>query len=122
MYEITIETGFSAAHNLREYEGACERLHGHNWKVAVHVSSDSLDSLGMVVDFRVLRKEAAKVMERFDHRYLNEVPPFDTINPSAENIAKYVFDELSGVLNDGNVRVSLIRVWESAHAAAAYRG
>jgi 6-pyruvoyltetrahydropterin/6-carboxytetrahydropterin synthase len=122
MYELTIETGFAAAHCLRGYEGSCERLHGHNWRVEVHVRAEKLDGLGMVKDFRVLREEAEKAMARLDHRYLNETPPFDKLNPSAENLAKFIYDELSRTLNDGNVSVSLIRVWESEKAAAAYYG
>lgn len=121
-YEVTIVSGFAAAHNLRGYEGSCERLHGHNWKVEVNVGSGSLDSLGMVVDFRLLRAEAEKIVGRLDHNYLNEVPPFDTVNPSAENIASYVFNEISGAINDDRVRVTSVRVWESEGSAATYNG
>jgi 6-pyruvoyltetrahydropterin/6-carboxytetrahydropterin synthase len=115
-----IETHFAAAHNLRGYDGACERLHGHNWRVEVMVSAEKLDSIDMAIDFKVLKTETAKVVERLDHYYLNEVAPFDKLNTTAENIAKYIYEELSKVLNDGNIKVRKIRVWESERAAAAY--
>ncbi len=120
MFELTIESSFSSAHNLREYDGACERLHGHNWRVELHVEAEKLDSCGLAIDFKLLKTELNKVVEGLDHRYLNEITPFDTLNPSAENLAKYIFDTLSATLNDANLRVSLVRVWESALAAAAY--
>ena len=120
MYELTIETDFSSAHNLRGYEGSCERLHGHNWKVEVGVEAEKLNELEMALDFKVLKEKVNKVIETLDHRYLNEVPPFDRLNPTAENIARFIHGELSAVLNDGNVRVKKVRVWESDKASAAY--
>ncbi len=120
MFELTIESSFSSAHNLREYDGACERLHGHNWRVELHVEAGKLDSCGLAIDFKLLKSELHKVIEGLDHRYLNEITPFDTLNPSAENLAKFIFEKLSKSLNDGNLRVSLVRVWESEQAAAAY--
>jgi 6-pyruvoyltetrahydropterin/6-carboxytetrahydropterin synthase len=123
MYELTIDTHFSSAHNLREYGGACERLHGHNWKVRVTVEAGELDRLGMVLDFKVLKEKTEKVVERLDHNYLNEVPPFDKENgknPTAENLAEFIFKELKKALEDGNVRLKRVKVWESEKAAAAY--
>lgn len=120
MFELTIESSFSSAHNLREYDGACERLHGHNWRVELHLEAEKLDQCGLAIDFKLLKGELNKVIDGLDHRYLNELTPFDTLNPSAENLAKYIFEKLSKSLNDGNLRVSLVRVWESDHAAAAY--
>ena len=120
MYELTIETHFAAAHKLRGYEGACERLHGHNWIVEVLVEVEKLNDIDIAVDFKHLKAETNKVVDRLDHYYLNDVPPFDKINTTAENIAKYLYDELGGALNDGNVRVAKVRVWESEKAAAAY--
>ncbi|MFQ5466199.1 MAG: 6-carboxytetrahydropterin synthase QueD [Thermodesulfobacteriota bacterium] len=122
MYELTVETWFSAAHNLREYKGKCEALHGHNWKVEVAVTAEKLDDAGMVVDFKVLKKETEDLLDTLDHKYLNEIPPFDAINVTAENIARFIFEELSGRLNDGNIRVARVRAWESHNAAAAYCG
>ncbi|MCK5237619.1 MAG: 6-carboxytetrahydropterin synthase QueD [Deltaproteobacteria bacterium] len=120
MYELRIETNFSAAHNLRNYEGACERLHGHNWHVEVNVTAEKLNETEMALDFKVMKKETNKVIDRLDHYYLNEKEPFDVLNTTAENIAKYIYDELAKNLNDGNVKVSKIRVWESEKAAASY--
>ena len=120
MFELTVESSFSSAHNLREYDGACERLHGHNWRVELHIEAEKLDSNGLAIDFKLLKKELNKVVGGLDHRYLNEITPFDTLNPSAENLAKYIFEKLSKSLNNGNLRVSLVRVWESEQAAASY--
>lgn len=118
MYELTIETSFSSAHNIRGYDGACENLHGHNWKVEVNVCAPTLDKLGMVIDFKVLKEETRKVIDSLDHKYLNEVPPFDRENATAENIARFIFKELSKAIK--NIKVSEVRVWESESAAAAY--
>jgi 6-pyruvoyltetrahydropterin/6-carboxytetrahydropterin synthase len=129
MYELTIDTHFSSAHNLREYGGACERLHGHNWKVSVTVEAGELDRLGMVVDFKALKEKTEKVVGRLDHQYLNEIPPFkekkeknkkNGKNPTAENLAEFIFGELKKALEDGNVRLKRVKVWESEKAAAAY--
>ncbi|MBI5560659.1 MAG: 6-carboxytetrahydropterin synthase QueD [Deltaproteobacteria bacterium] len=120
MHELTITTDFSSAHNLRGYEGSCERLHGHNWKVEVRIAAERLDKLEMALDFKVLKEKVNRVVEKLDHRYLNEVPPFDKTNPTAENIASFVYRELSPVLNDGNIKVKKVRVWESDKASAAY--
>lgn len=121
MYEITIETHFSSAHRLRNYNGECERLHGHNWKVTVSIASDKLDDLGMVMDFRELKDETNRLMDEFDHQYLNEVPPFTELNPTTENIAKYIFDELSKVIDTDSVKVNEVAVWESPTCSASYR-
>lgn len=120
MYEITIETHFSSAHRLRDYNGECERLHGHNWKVTVSIASDKLDDLGMVMDFRELKDETNRLMDEFDHQYLNEVPPFTELNPTTENIAKYIFDELSKVIDTDSVKVNEVAVWESPTCSASY--
>ncbi|MBI5641982.1 MAG: 6-carboxytetrahydropterin synthase QueD [Deltaproteobacteria bacterium] len=120
MYELTVETSFSSAHNLRGYEGACENLHGHNWKVEAHLTASRLNDIGMVVDFKLIKNELKKIIEKLDHKYLNEVPPFDKDNTTAENIARFIFRELSSAFEDGNVRLSKVRVWESENSAAAY--
>ncbi len=122
MYEVTIETHFSAAHRLRQYDGECERLHGHNWKVKISVTSEKLDELGMVMDFRELKEKTSVVMDGFDHWYLNEVPPFTELNPTTENIAKYTFDELSKTINTDSIRVSKVIIWESPTCCASYAG
>ena len=120
MYELSVETWFAGAHSLREYQGSCERLHGHNWRVEVSVEAEKLDSIGLAVDFRLLREKVEAAVQIFDHTFLNENPPFDKLNPSAENIAKFFYDGLSKELNDGNVRVSRVKVWESEKCAASY--
>ncbi|MBD3184840.1 6-carboxytetrahydropterin synthase QueD [Candidatus Poribacteria bacterium] len=120
MYEVTIETHFSSAHRLRHYNGECERLHGHNWVVKVSVASEELNDLGMVIDFKDLKKETKELMNRFDHQFLNEVPPFDEINPTTENMAKLIFDELSKVFNKDSRKISKVMVWESPTSSAAY--
>ncbi|MFQ5480543.1 MAG: 6-carboxytetrahydropterin synthase QueD [Thermodesulfobacteriota bacterium] len=122
MYELTIKTEFSSAHNLRGYEGACERLHGHNWHVEVSIEAEKTGPMGFVMDFKELKAATAAIIDKLDHRYLNETPPFTEINPSAELIAKFIHDELVKIINDKKgVRVSKVLVWESDTAAASYR-
>jgi len=126
MYELTVELSFSSAHNLREYDGNCERLHGHNWRVEVSVASDELDRLGMVMDFRTLKSVAGEVIDGLDHRYLNETPPFDAENPTAEHIAAFIFRQVAQRLSSvagaagRSIRVSRVKVWESGKSAASY--
>ena len=122
MFELTTIVDFEAAHRLAGYEGKCCRLHGHNWRVEVTVAGPKLDGLGMLVDFRALKQEVAKVIETLDHYYLNEIEPFRALNPTAENIARYVHRELAARLAPGlGVAVKAVKVWESPHAAAVYR-
>ncbi|RLA94196.1 MAG: 6-carboxytetrahydropterin synthase QueD [Deltaproteobacteria bacterium] len=120
MYEVVVYTYFSAAHNLRGYRGKCEELHGHNWKVSVKVGAEKLDQLGMVIDFKELKKTVNKVIQKLDHKYLNDVPPFDSINPSSENIAYYIFQELKKAINSGRIKVIKVSVWESEDSTATY--
>ena len=121
MYEATIETHFSSAHRLRQYNGECERLHGHNWNVSVTIASEKLNNLGMVIDFKELKGKTNRFMDRFDHQYLNEVSPFTELNPTTENIARYIFDELSETINTGSIKVSKVTVWESPTCCASYQ-
>lgn len=120
MYTISIIRFFSSAHSLREYTGKCEALHGHNWKVEVFVASDKLDKLGMVIDFKVLKARLDELLEKYDHVLLNNVAPFDTINPSSENIARVFYEVLSSKLNDDRVKVQSLIVWESENSKAIY--
>ena len=120
MHELTVISHFSSAHNLRGYDGACENLHGHNWKVEAIVKAERLDKLGMALDFKALKNALMKIVDALDHRYLNEVPPFDRENATAENISRHIFTALSKALNDGNIKVSGVRVWESETASALY--
>ncbi len=116
---MTVRSSFSAAHRLPEYEGNCERLHGHNWQVEMTVESEALDSRGMALDFREMKAALAEILSRLDHKYLNEVPPFDRRNPSSENIARYIFEEVEGKIPPP-VRTSRVTVWESEDAWAEY--
>jgi 6-pyruvoyltetrahydropterin/6-carboxytetrahydropterin synthase len=119
MYELTIEGSFSGAHQLRGYGGKCERLHGHNWKVHVHVLAERLNELDLAIDFQVLRKYLTECLSPLDHAFLNDVFPFTEKNPSAENIAKWIFDQMRRKLPD-EVHLSGVTVWESETASATY--
>jgi 6-pyruvoyltetrahydropterin/6-carboxytetrahydropterin synthase len=119
-YTVTIKTGFSAAHFLRGYDGSCSRLHGHNWKVTVEASTDVLDKIGMSVDFYVLQKKAEEVVEKFDHRDINSVPPFDKeLNPTSENIARYIYSELKKLMPP-QVKLSFVAIGETGQYTAKY--
>ncbi len=117
---MKILTDFAAAHYLREYDGVCNRLHGHNWKVEVSVVARKLDSIGMGLDFKVIKDATKKLIGKLDHHNLNELPPFDTINPTAENIAAYLYAELSKELNTDTVKVDAVSLWETERACVTY--
>ncbi len=119
-YSLNVISDFASAHTLRDYPGACSRMHGHNWKVEAEVEASQLDEVGMVVDFKVIRQAVKKLTDRLDHYYLNEIPPFDEINPTAENIAAYLYQGLSEALNDGRIRVRAITLWETERACVRY--
>lgn len=120
MYEITIESQFSGAHQLRGYKGKCEKLHGHNWKVQVTVSAERLNELDMVMDFHELKKITNEVLSTLDHSFLNEVFPFTEINPSSENIAKWLYDSIKKKIADRDVTISSVTVWETETSSATY--
>ncbi len=120
MYEVTIETSFSAAHRLRHYRGKCENLHGHNWKVAVSVVSDKLNKSGMVIDFQELKELTWKVLKKLDHQYLNDLPDFKELNPTSENIAKFLYAKLKGPVEKRGARLHRIKVWESEGSSVGY--
>ncbi|HEY3491026.1 MAG TPA: 6-carboxytetrahydropterin synthase QueD [Candidatus Deferrimicrobiaceae bacterium] len=119
LYTLTVKSDFAAAHRLREYDGNCERLHGHNWLVEVSVTTGTLDARGMAVDFRVIKTALNEVLGQLDHAYLNDVSPFSEINPSSENISRFIYDEVTGRMPP-TVRVSSVVVWESTDARAEY--
>ncbi|HUW57724.1 MAG TPA: 6-carboxytetrahydropterin synthase QueD [Planctomycetota bacterium] len=119
MYELVLKTHFSAAHRLREYEGDCERLHGHNWAIEVRVRTAQLNHLGMVADFREVKRLVQEVIGRLDHHFLNDIPPFDEINPTTENIARFLFDGLAKALPEG-VRPAGVTAWESEGCGVSY--
>ncbi|MBP2635612.1 MAG: queuosine biosynthesis protein QueD [Firmicutes bacterium] len=121
MYDLTIIAEFEAAHQLPDYPGKCCRLHGHNWKVEVTVTGHELNHLGMVMDFKDLKAEVNKIIDNLDHYYLNDLPAFKTVNPTAENIAKYIYDSLAAApAFQQNIKVYSIQVWESPRAAVKY--
>ncbi len=119
VYTLTVSASFAAAHRLREYAGNCERLHGHNWRVEATVESRELDAQGMAVDFRVVKAELSGILGRLDHGFLNEIAPFDAQNPSSENLARYLYEELKGKIPPP-ARVRRVSVWESEDARAEY--
>ncbi|HWI40379.1 MAG TPA: 6-carboxytetrahydropterin synthase QueD [Verrucomicrobiae bacterium] len=120
MYRLVIKTAFAAAHNLIHYQGDCENLHGHNWKIDVTVVAKDVDRSGLGIDFKILKRETNELLKTLDHKYLNELPAFATLSPSSENIASYLYRELSARLNSDNIRVESVTVWESDFAAATY--
>jgi len=123
MFEIAVEETFAAGHALRGYKGKCENVHGHNYKVRVVLAGEKLDPTGLVYDFVELKSRIAEVIRRVDHQFLNDMPPFTELNPSAENIAKYFYDELSGRLAAAanGARLREVTVFETDTTAATYR-
>ncbi len=123
MYEVSVDETFAAAHNLRGYKGKCENLHGHNYKVRVTLAGKEVDSVGLLYDFVHLKQVIQSVIRSLDHKYLNELSPFDVLNPSAENIARYIYDQTAKQLHQASngAGVSSITVWESDVTAATYR-
>jgi 6-pyruvoyltetrahydropterin/6-carboxytetrahydropterin synthase len=123
MFEVSVEQTFAAGHALRNYKGACENVHGHNFKVRVTIEGERLDETGMLVDFLDVKKYMGDIIARLDHRFLNDVAPFDVKNPSAENIAEYFYDELRSGLTANPVPVGIreVRVWETDIQSASYR-
>ena len=146
-YELFIQADFSAAHQLREYKGKCERLHGHNWRIDLRLAGDRLNAEGLLLDFTEAKRILGEVLERFDHRYLNEVEPFDRLQPSSENIARTIAEAVAerlpvatgghgdspvesdstgrhpaaaGVARRAGVRVASVTAWESDRCAATY--
>ena len=121
MYEVRIKTEFSAAHNLRGVSGQCESLHGHNFTVEVAVEAEGLNETGMVLDFRLLKEKTRAVLEDLDHRYLNQLPAFEQINPSSENLAAFIFQALVHALDGPSYQVNSVSVWESETSRAVFR-
>jgi 6-pyruvoyltetrahydropterin/6-carboxytetrahydropterin synthase len=120
MYELTVKEHFDAAHALRGYDGECRELHGHTWDVEATVAGEALDSVGIVYDFKRLKDDLRAVLAPLDHKYLNEVPPFDSLNATAENLARFVYEALCERVGEG-ARVVEVAVWESPVARLSYR-
>jgi 6-pyruvoyltetrahydropterin/6-carboxytetrahydropterin synthase len=120
MYQLTVKDHFDAAHSLRGYPGECRKLHGHTWDVEVSVEGDHLDDIGIVYDFKRLKDDLHRVLADYDHVFLDEVPPFDELNPTAENLARVICERLAGSVGD-EVTVTEVAVWESPIAKLVYR-
>jgi 6-pyruvoyltetrahydropterin/6-carboxytetrahydropterin synthase len=120
MYELKIITRFAAAHQLRALTGGCENLHGHNWKVEVAVAGDQLGDDGLLVDFRIIKDHTKQIIDELDHKFLNEIEPFKSTEPSSENIACHIFKTLAERLNIEGIHVSRVTAWESESACASY--
>ena len=125
MFEVAVEETFAAGHALRNYKGKCENPHGHNYRVRITIEGDQLDPSGLLVDFVELKRVLRDVIERLDHQYLNDVAPFDELNPSAENMARYFYDEVSKGLDfearEKVARVAEVKLWETDTATATFR-
>ncbi|MGD0352044.1 MAG: 6-carboxytetrahydropterin synthase QueD [Dehalococcoidia bacterium] len=119
MYQVSVEGHFDAAHYLRDYGGKCENLHGHRFKVVVSLNVPRLNKIGLAYDFTELKRHLGEVLARFDHTSLNDVPPFDKVNPSSENIAATIYEQLKGRFS-GGVTLSSVEVWESPESRVAY--
>jgi len=125
MFEVTVEHSFAAGHSLREYKGKCENVHGHNYRIQVTVEGKQLNRIGLLVDFVDLKRAVRQVCERLDHQFINDLEPFTTLNPSAENIALYLYEQITCALNLGSsqpaVRISQVKVWETDTSIALFR-
>jgi len=119
-YRTKIVTEFAAAHLLRGYPGICSRLHGHNWKVDVVVVATELDEIGMGMDFRDIKAATNELIGALDHRNLNDIPPFDEINPTAENVSAYIYKGLSDKLDNERVHIDSVTIWETDRACVTY--
>jgi len=120
MYQISVERDFDAAHYLRGYQGKCEAVHGHRFRVVVKVRASVVNDIGLAYDFTELKRHLGDVLSRFDHTCLNDILPFDEINPSSENIASTIYDELELKLSGAPVSISCVEVWESPQSGVAY--
>lgn len=135
MFQVSVEEVFAAGHALRGYRGKCENMHGHNYKIRVTLAGESLDHIGLLYDFKNLKEAIQSTIQKLDHRFINEIPPFDVLNPSAENLAKYFYEETIRLLsshskangNDqkqggpgGSLHVSYVTVWETDTTTATY--
>jgi len=123
MFELEVETEFAAAHALREYKGKCENLHGHNYRVLLSVAGDNLDQIGMLCDFKEIKRLLKRVLEPIDHQYLNDTEPFCKMNPTTENLAKYICTEIAPQIvacTEGRGMVTRVKVWETDSCSATY--
>ena len=120
MFKLIVKKEFSSAHILNGHPGDCKRMHGHNWTVEAKVEGNKINKIGMVIDFKDIKNKLGDIISRLDHRYLNDVEPFKENNPTAENISKYIYKELSKNINTDNIKVSEIKLWETSNSAVIY--
>ncbi len=120
MYEVKVKKSFAGAHKLLGYRGKCEELHGHNWLVEVTVRAGDLDDIDIALDFTVLKAGLRDVLEVLDHKYLNDVPPFNEVNPSSEQLARHIFERMAEKIDDDRVKVHRVDVWETSDNCASY--
>jgi len=120
MFRLVVKKEFSSAHILVGHPGACKRMHGHNWVVEAMVEGEQINKIGMVIDFKDIKNELENIISRLDHQYLNDLEPFIENNPTAENISKYIYKELSKNINTDNIKVSEIKLWETNSSAVIY--
>jgi 6-pyruvoyltetrahydropterin/6-carboxytetrahydropterin synthase len=123
MFEVSVEDTFAAGHALRGYRGKCENPHGHNYKVQITLHGERLDNIGLLFDFKDLKSAMGEIVERLDHKFINDLEPFTELNPSAENMAKYFYHEVRALLRhrtDDRVKVKLVKVWETDTTTATY--
>ena len=123
MFEVSVEDTFAAGHALRGYRGKCENPHGHNYKVQITLAGESLNNIGLLYDFKDLKAAMGEVVDRLDHQYLNDIAPFQELNPSAENMARYFYQECEAKLRSatgGRVRVKQVKIWETDTTTATY--
>jgi len=120
MYKLNVISDFSAAHHLQDYDGKCRNLHGHNWKVRVSVLCEKTDKIGLTIDYGIVKKYLKQIMEKLDHSYLNELKFFAGINPTSENIAKFIFTEMKAKITNETCRVAEVEIWESERTSMIY--
>lgn len=120
MYKLSVTDSFSAAHRLCGYVGACSNLHGHNWKVRLSLTAEELDPIGMALDFGVIKALLKRILDELDHAYLNEVPALAGLNPTSENLARYIFERLERELVDSAAKVAEVEICESEHSSVVY--
>ena len=123
MFLLDVETSFAAGHALRGYLGKCENWHGHNYKVQLTIAGESLNEIGLLCDFKDVKASIKEVVDRLDHQFLNDLEPFQKANPSAENIARYLYGEISSLVSQSSecrAKVSRVKVWETERNAATY--
>ena len=121
MYTLSVDTTISAAHRLRDYNGPCARIHGHNWKIRLEVQSDIIDEIGIIVDFTTLEQYLQQVAGQFDHQLINDISPFNELNPTAENLVKFIYDQVKRLLPP-QIKIKKVSVWETDYYMVTYEG